>query len=238
MRTRGTLGEDRRCPDAHRNHGAYRRPVLPPALRRSLPRGRRGSSSSTMSGRVVGGPPGSGARRRAAWRGAAGESGRLAYGLDGAWFAGARMARRARQGATLDDLVRERRRANRRHRSGACYRFTRHAARRGRVGCVQHGSPAGWTPVHSSPSRTGCSWAPEVVRAASEAIEALAHKVELRAARLVDLAVLAAPPADTDDLTTRLSHLVPPERLHRSILGPVLGAYTGPGAIGVAWSTV
>ena len=148
------------------------------------------------------------------------------------------MARRARQGATLDDLFASA--AERSAGTGLALAIDSldMLRSRGRVGLVQHGSPAGWTPVRSSPSRTGCSWAPEVGRAGVEAIEALAHKVELRAARLVDLAVVAAPPADTADLTARLTHLVPPERLHRSTLGPVIGAYTGPGAIGVAWSTV
>ncbi len=148
------------------------------------------------------------------------------------------MARRARQGAILDDLFASA--ADRTAGTGLALAIDSLDVlrSRGRVGLVQH-LVAGWLNARplvtvengvlvGAGNRTG----------GGEAIEALAHMVELRAARLVDLAVLAAPPADTADLTSRLSHLVPPERLHRSILGPVLGAYIGPGAIGVAWSTV
>ena len=147
-------------------------------------------------------------------------------------------AQRARQGATLHDLA-----ATAAHRStgtGLVLAFDSldTLRRRGGVGGVQH-RVATW--LDSRPLvkvEHGILAEVGQCRGVAEAVEALAGKVEPNAALLVDLAVLAAPPADTDDLIARLAHLVPPERLHRSTLGPVLGAFTGPGAIGVAWSTV
>ena len=147
-------------------------------------------------------------------------------------------ARRARQGATLEDLagIASQRSVN----SGLVIAFDSLDTLRGRrgVGRIQH-RVAAW--LDSRPlvaMEKGALVAAGRWKGRAEAVEALAHTVELRAARLVDLAVVAALPADTADLIARLAHLVPVERLHQSALGPVIGAHTGPGAIGVAWSTV
>jgi DegV family protein with EDD domain len=143
-------------------------------------------------------------------------------------------ARRARQGATLDDL------AMPQQSTGLAIAFDSldTLRRQGQVGRVQH-RIAGWLehrPIVTVEDGTlvgAGRW-----KGRDDAREALAHTVEPLAARLVDLAVVAAQPGDAEDLNSRLTHLVPPERLHRSTLGPVVGAFTGPGAIGVAWSTV
>ncbi len=143
-------------------------------------------------------------------------------------------ARRARQGANLDDL------AAPQQSTGLAIAFDSldTLRRQGHVGRIQH-RIAGWLeqrPIVTVEDGTlvgAGRW-----KGRDDAGEALAHTVEVLAARLVDLAVVAAVPAEAEDLTARLTHLVPPERLHRSTLGPVIGAYSGPGAIGVAWSTV
>ena len=41
-------------------------------------------------------------------------------------------------------------------------------------------------------------------------------------------------PQEAEDLASRLSPLFPPERMYRSSIGPAMGTYVGPGAVGVS----
>ena len=75
-------------------------------------------------------------------------------------------------------------------------------------------------------------------RTRSRSLRYLADKVAEAAAggEITELAVIHGDAGDLDDFLSLLAVAVPPERTMVGLVGPIIGAHSGPGVVGCAWA--
>jgi DegV family protein with EDD domain len=142
-------------------------------------------------------------------------------------------ARRARDGADIETIVREveeRRERTRIYFTVDTLEFLR---RGGRIGGAQAflGSVLSIKPVMTT--KDGIIEAAGKVRTRSKALRFLVDKA--KESTVDELAVLHADASDIDDFCAMVEPLAPRDDLLVSTIGPVVGVHTGPGAVGVVW---
>jgi DegV family protein with EDD domain len=143
-------------------------------------------------------------------------------------------ARAAREGATLEEIEELVNDAVPRTVTYGLFDTLEYLAKGGRIGRAQAmlGTLLRIKPILAI--RSGEVVPAERVRTRARAIDRLCELVQ-EGGTPVELSVMdSTSPADADTLVRMLTPVFPPERMYRAKIGPVMGVYVGPRALGVA----
>ncbi len=144
------------------------------------------------------------------------------------------VAKAARDGAGLDELVELARGAMPRSHAIMSFDTLKYLAKGGRIGRAQGllGSLLSFKPILTV--KEGVVSPVTKVRTKAAGMEYLCNFVA-GFPKIEELAVeFATTPEDADELVKRISSLFPEERIYRATVSPVIGTYTGPNVLSVS----